>query len=67
MAEEIENKKENNDKKEENFQVKTGIRKTTKNKSEMSGDSSLRIKLNDGKYMIAVSDGMGSRTKSKKK
>lgn len=38
----------------------------TKNKSEVSGDSSVNTKLHDGKYMIAISDGMGSGEKAKK-
>ena len=45
------------------YRLKIGISRTTKNKSEISGDSSVFSKLNDGKYMIAISDGMGSRTK----
>lgn len=44
------------------FKIQIGIAKTTKNKSEVSGDSSLHTKLNDGKYMLAISDGMGSRS-----
>lgn len=36
----------------------------TKNKSEVSGDSFAVAKLDDGKFMLAISDGMGSRRKS---
>ena len=32
----------------------------------MSGDSNAKTKLHDGKYMIAISDGMGSGEKAKK-
>ena len=48
------------------FKLQIAVAKTTKNKSEVSGDSSLHTKLNDGKYMLAISDGMGSRNGSKK-
>ena len=41
--------------------------KTTKNNSEVSGDTSIQTKLHDGKFMMAISDGMGSRAKSTKK
>ena len=37
-----------------------GIAKKTKNKSVSSGDSILNIRLKDGKYLVAISDGMGS-------
>ena len=37
--------------------------KVTKNGEEVSGDSSTNIELRDGKYMLAISDGMGSRKK----
>lgn len=43
------------------FKMQIGISKTTKNKSEVSGDSNIATKLRDGKYMMAISDGMGSR------
>lgn len=33
----------------------------------VSGDSILQTKLKDGKFLIAISDGMGSRTRSEKK
>ena len=37
-----------------------------KNGSEVSGDTSIQTKLHDGKYMIAISDGMGSGARAKK-
>ena len=37
-----------------------GKAEVTKSKSEISGDSTLNIRLKDGKYLIAISDGMGS-------
>ena len=36
-----------------------------KSKSEQSGDSMLNIRLKDGKYLIAISDGMGSGEEAK--
>ena len=37
-----------------------GIASMTKTKSKLSGDSTLTIRLKDGKYLVAISDGMGS-------
>jgi len=48
------------------YKLQIGQAIATKNKSEISGDSSLNTNLKDGKYLIAISDGMGSRSKSKK-
>lgn len=48
------------------YKLLIGIAETTKNKSEMSGDSNIRTKLHDGKYMLAISDGMGSGERAKK-
>jgi hypothetical protein len=45
------------------FKIQIGVARTTKNKSEISGDSSIQSELDDGKYMLAISDGMGSRKK----
>ena len=42
-----------------------GKAETTKSKSEISGDSNLSIRLKDGKYLIAISDGMGSGEEAK--
>ncbi len=55
--------------KEENtskFMIQVGTSRTTKHESEVSGDSSCQSKLHDGKYMIAISDGMGSGKEAKK-
>ena len=46
------------------FNLKIASAKVTKSKSEVSGDTSIQTKLHDGKFMMAISDGMGSRTKS---
>lgn len=43
-----------------------GTGEATKNGSEISGDSILNIRLKDGKYLVAISDGMGTGTKAKK-
>ena len=48
------------------YKLIIGSAVTTKSKSEESGDSNIRTKLHDGKYMIAISDGMGSGKKAKK-
>ena len=45
---------------DDNYNVQIGSAKSTKEGSPVSGDSSLQIKLDDGKYLLALSDGMGS-------
>ena len=45
---------------DDKFTAQIGIAKSTKAGSPVSGDSNLHIKLNDGKYLLAISDGMGS-------
>ena len=42
------------------FVLQTGIAKAKKYTSITSGDCSSQIKLGDGKYLLAISDGMGS-------
>jgi len=42
------------------YKLNVGIAQTTKKGSPVSGDSWLNTKLEDGKYLIAISDGMGS-------
>lgn len=42
------------------YNVSVGVAQTTKKGSPVSGDSWLDAKLEDGKYLIAISDGMGS-------
>ena len=42
------------------YNIQIGTAKSTKSGSPVSGDSSLQIKLQDGKYLLALSDGMGS-------
>ena len=43
-----------------------GITGAVKNKSSVSGDSILNIRLRDGKNLIAISDGMGSGPEARK-
>ncbi len=45
---------------EDKFIMAIGTADTAKDKSEVSGDSILNIRLKDGKYLLAISDGMGS-------
>ena len=45
---------------EDKYKLDIGISRTIKNNSEVSGDTSIQTKLKDGKYLFAISDGMGS-------
>lgn len=47
---------------DDKYLITIGMANTTKAKSIVSGDSMLKIKLKDGKYLLAISDGMGSGT-----
>ena len=51
---------------DDKYAMAIGMAETTKSKSEVSGDSVLSIRLKDGKYLIALSDGMGSGKEAKK-
>lgn len=42
-----------------------GTAETTKSGSEQSGDCILNVRLKDGKYLVAISDGMGTGTKAR--
>ena len=66
LAEEIEEEKEETKREEPKFKINIASAKTTKNNSEMSGDTSIQTSLHDGKFMMALSDGMGSGPKAKK-
>ena len=46
--------------------MQIGIARTNKADESVSGDSSLQTKLKDGKYLIALSDGMGSGPDARK-
>lgn len=45
---------------DDKYVMAIGNANTTKNSSDTSGDSTLNIRLKDGKYLVALSDGMGS-------
>lgn len=48
-----------------NYSLQIGITKRKKHGSVVSGDSSINLNLEDGKKLIAISDGMGSGPKAK--
>jgi len=48
------------------YSMQIGIAKTNKDGENVSGDSSLQISLEDGKYLMAISDGMGSGPNARK-
>ena len=51
---------------EDKYKMQIGIARTNKADESVSGDSSLQTKLKDGKYLIALSDGMGSGPEARK-
>lgn len=51
---------------EDNFKIELGISKTVKEGERLSGDSSIQTKIKDGKYILAISDGMGSGAMARK-
>ena len=48
------------------YNLNVGIARAKKYDSPVSGDTSLQTKLNDGKYLLAISDGMGSGPEARK-
>ena len=46
--------------------MQIGVAKTHKDGEGVSGDSNLQISLEDGKYLLAISDGMGSGPNARK-
>jgi len=48
------------------YMIQIGQATKVKNDSPVSGDSLLHIRLNDGKYLLALSDGMGSGAEARK-
>lgn len=48
------------------YNLQIGIAKSTKSGSPVSGDTSIQTRLQDGKYLIALSDGMGSGPEARK-
>ena len=51
---------------EDNFTMQVGIAKTKKAGSVISGDTTIQTRLEDGKYLLALSDGMGSGPEARK-
>lgn len=45
---------------DDKYEMAIGQANTTKSRSEMTGDSILNVRLKDGKYLVALSDGMGT-------
>lgn len=50
---------------DDKFVMAIGNAEATKSESNISGDSLLNIRLKDGKYLVALSDGMGSGNDAK--
>lgn len=50
---------------EDKYILQIGMSKKTKDGSSISGDSYLTLKLDDGKYLLAISDGMGTGPKAR--
>lgn len=51
---------------DDKFALQVGSTKISKGgNGEISGDSSLQVRLSDGKYLLAISDGMGSGEKAR--
>ncbi len=48
------------------FKLQVGLAKTKKEDSIISGDTTLQTRLEDGKYLLAISDGMGSGPEARK-
>ena len=51
---------------DDKYVMAIGKAEKAKDKSKISGDSNLNIRLKDGKYLVAISDGMGSGEEAKK-
>ena len=51
---------------DDQFLLDIGISQYTKDGMSVSGDSTIKMKLKDGKYLLAISDGMGSGPEAKK-
>ena len=51
---------------DDKYIIQIGQATKMKKDSMVSGDSSLQIRLNDGKYLLALSDGMGSGPEARK-
>lgn len=47
---------------EDKYKLQVGIATSTKEGSKVSGDSNIATKLEDGKYLLAISDGMANQS-----
>jgi stage II sporulation protein E len=50
---------------QDRYTLQIGIARKTKEGSPVSGDTSTSLKLDDGKYLLAISDGMGTGPKAR--
>lgn len=50
---------------QDRYSLQLGLTRKTKEGSPISGDSSISVKLEDGKYLLAISDGMGTGPKAR--
>lgn len=50
---------------EDKYIMQVGSSKISKEGSQVSGDCNLQIRLDDGKYLLAIADGMGSGEKAR--
>lgn len=50
---------------QDRYTLQLGISRQTKQGSPISGDTSTSLKLEDGKYLLAISDGMGTGPKAR--
>lgn len=50
---------------EDKFSLQVGSAKISKENSKVSGDCNLQMRLDDGKYILAISDGKGSGVKAR--
>lgn len=51
---------------DDRYIIQTGIARAKKDDSIVSGDNISRLRLADGKYLLAISDGMGSGTDARR-
>ena len=66
IATDMQEKKQEEKKPEMKYKIQISSAKATKNNSEISGDTSIQTSLHDGKFVMALSDGMGSGARAKK-
>ena len=52
---------------EDKYIMQVGSSKISEDNSKMSGDCNLQIRINDGKYVLAISDGMGTGQSAREK